>query len=125
MYFNIYKVHIKHLVQTFVALLGVTFSCLLLSNSIVARPQRGDYNPKDVRGTGVSLSIRLSRFRRVALFLDLLVFISRPKIRTEDNERVQIRVYRGPEDAETHFAPWGYFITQPVDKKGHRRRRRR
>lgn len=29
--------------------------------------------------------------------------------------RVQIRVYRGPNNEHENFAPWGYYVRQPAD----------
>lgn len=35
----------------------------------------------------------------------------------EENERVQIRVYHGSDDLFQNYAPWGYFVRQPVDNR--------
>lgn len=40
-----------------------------------------------------------------------------------ENERVQIRVYRGPDSSKENFAPWGYFVMQPPDSRVSQRSR--
>lgn len=39
------------------------------------------------------------------------------KNKTAGNDRVQIRVYRGPESEHggKKFAPWGFLVRQPAD----------
>lgn len=31
--------------------------------------------------------------------------------------RVQIQVYRGPNNEEEQYAPWGYIVRQPSDRQ--------
>ncbi|GAB0100845.1 hypothetical protein DMENIID0001_169420 [Sergentomyia squamirostris] len=55
------------------------------------------------------------------LLLGLIKLISTYPIHNYEDDpahlhRVQIRVYRGPENVHHHFAPWGYFIQQPADQ---------
>lgn len=45
------------------------------------------------------------------------VSIKNKKTNRLGNDRVQIRVYRGPETGhgDKKFAPWGFLVRQPAD----------